>query len=207
MHVEAFNFQGKRSENLDVIKQIHYEDFSIFFVIDGFNKKESLARQQIENFVEELFTLVNPSTSSSEFITNFKQLDKSFNASVSFLWLEQSKCHVSFCGDCRVYLNGNLKTVDHTQAWKMCSRRIVDLNVIGELCISHPYQNVLIKSMKNDECEIINFDLQSGDEIIIITDGGWQQLHHKITGRLFNTAELCNETFNDNASGYYIKSD
>lgn len=39
MHVEAFNFQGKRSENLDVIKQIHYEDFSIFFVIDGFNKK------------------------------------------------------------------------------------------------------------------------------------------------------------------------
>ena len=55
------------------------EDFSIFFVIDGFNKKESLARQQIENFVEELFTLVNPSTSSSEFITNFKQLDKSFS--------------------------------------------------------------------------------------------------------------------------------
>lgn len=207
MQVEAFNLQGKRSTNLDVIKQIHHEGFSIFLVIDGFNKEEYLARQQIENFVEELFTLVNPSMNYAEFVANFRKINKVFNGSFSFLWVEKNKCHVAFCGDCRVYLNGNLKTIDHTQAWKICSRRVSNLNLIGELCITHPYQNVLLKSMKNDECEITNFDLQSGDQVLIITDGGWQQLHHKIAKKIFNTAELCNEIFSDNASGYYIKID
>jgi serine/threonine protein phosphatase PrpC len=204
MQVEAFNFQGKRSTNLDVIKQIHYENCSIFLVIDGFNE-EHLARQQIESFIDELFFLVGPSITYSEFLDKFKKINKFFNASVSIVWLEKNKCHVSFCGDCRVYLNGNLKTVDHTQAWKMCSRKSSNINLIGELCITHPYQNVLLKSMKNDECEITTFDLQSGDEVIIITDGGWQELHHKIVNELFDTAELCNELFNDNASGFYIK--
>lgn len=207
MQVEAFNFQGKRATNLDVIKQIHYENFSIFLVIDGFNKEENLAREQIENFIEELFSLVNPSITYSEFIDKFKKINKFFNASISFLWLEKNKCHVSFCGDCRVYLNGNLKTIDHTQAWKMCSRRISDINLIGELCITHPYQNVLLKSMKNDECEIINFDLQVGDQVLIITDGAWQQLHHQIVKRIFIPTELSNEFFSDNASGYHIKVD
>lgn len=204
MQVEAFNFQGKRSTNLDVIKQIHYENCSIFLVIDGFNE-EHLTRQQIESFIDELFFLVGPSITYSYFLGKFKKINKFFNASVSIVWLEKNECHVSFCGDCRVYLNGNLKTVDHTQAWKMCSRKSSNLNLIGELCIKHPYQNVLLKSMKNDECEITTFDLQSGDEVIIITDGGWQELHHKIVNELFDTAELCNELFNDNASGFYIK--
>lgn len=205
MQVEAFNFQGKRSTNLDVIKRIHYENFSIFLVIDGFIKEEHLARKQIENFIEELLSSVNSSITYPEFVDKFKKTNKFFNASVSLVWLEKNKCYVSFCGDCRVYLNGNLKTVDHTQAWKMCSRKISNLNLIGELCITHPYQNVLLKSIKNDECEIIDFDLQSGDQVLIITDGGWQQLHHKIVKGIFNTADLSNEIFNDNASGYHIK--
>lgn len=208
MRVEEFSLQGRRDTNLDVIKQIHHENFSIFLVIDGFNnKEENLARQQIEDFVEELFASINPSMNYAEFITKFRGVNKFFNGSVSFLWLEKNKCHVAFCGDCRVYLNGNLKTTDHTQAWKMCSRRVSNLNLIGELCITHPYQNILLKSMKNDECEIINFDLQSGDQILIITDGGWQQLHHKIVKTIFNPADLCKEIFSDNASGYYIKID
>ena len=107
MQVEAFNLQGKRSTNLDVIKKIHHEKFSIFLVIDGFDKEEFLARQQIENFVEELFALVNPSMNYEEFVANFRKLNKFFNGSVSFLWLEKNQCNVAFCGDCRVYLNGN----------------------------------------------------------------------------------------------------
>jgi len=206
LQVEAFNFQGQRFTNLDVIKKVHYENFSIFLVIDGFKQDEAvLTRQHIEQFVEELFRIVTSSTGYSQFMSFLKQLDKSFNASVSFLWLEKDKCHVGFCGDCRVYLNGNLKTVDHTHAWKMCSRKIMNPNVIGELCITHPYQNVLSKTIKDHECEIIDFDLQSGDEIFIITDGGWQHLHQKIINKECNPIELCNEFFNDNASGYYIK--
>ena len=80
MHVEAFNFQGKRSENLDVIKQIHHENFSIFLVIDGFNnQEEKLARQQIDDFVEELFTSINPSMNYAEFINKFREINKFFN--------------------------------------------------------------------------------------------------------------------------------
>lgn len=206
MQVEEFNFQGQRLTNLDVIKQVHYESVSIFLVVDGFKEdKTILTRQHIEQFVDELFCIVTPFTDYSQFISRLKQLEKSFNASVSFLWIEKDKCSVGFCGDCRVYLNGSLKTVDHTQAWKMCSRKIMNPNVIGELCITHPYQNVLNKTIKDVECEIIHFDLQAGDEIFIITDGGWQQLHHKIIKRECNPNELCNENFNDNASGYYIK--
>jgi len=207
MQVEAFNFQGKRSTNLDVIKQIHYKSFSIFLVIDAFNKEKYLAREEIENFIDELFSFVNQATTYLEFVDKFKKSNKFFDASISFLWLEKNICHVSFCGDCRVYLNGNLKTIDHTQAWKMCSRKTANLNLIGELCIKHPYQNVLLKSVKKDECEIINFDLQAGDQILIITDGGWQQLHHKIVKRVFNTDEISNRIFDDNASGYHIKID
>jgi hypothetical protein len=98
MQVEAFNLQGKRSTNLDVIKQIHHEGFSIFLVIDGFNKEEYLARQQIENFVEELFNLVNPSMNYAEFVANFRKINKVFNGSFSFLWVEKISAMSLFVG-------------------------------------------------------------------------------------------------------------
>lgn len=206
MKVTEFNFQGQRIDNLDVVKQVHYENFSIFLVIDGFEQEETFnTRQHLEKFVNDLFCITNSFSSYLEFITALKELEKSFNASVSFLWLEKNQICIGFCGDCRVYLNGNLRTVDHTQAWKMCSRKIANPNVIGELCISHPYQNVLHKTIRDNEYEIIHFDLQEGDEIFIVTDGGWQQLHQKIINRECNPNELNNELFVDNASGYYIK--
>lgn len=108
--------------------------------------------------------------------------------SLIFLQIENEKITITHIGDCRAYINGELMTEDHSLAWEKLSARGKENFEVSNLTCKHPRRNILTRSIKHTNKNIIISSLTkeySGSNIILCTDGFWSLNHLDIINKEF----------------------
>lgn len=194
--IDTYSFPGKSDFNSDDILIVSDTEASLIVVMDPF----------VEGFDidvhRELKSLLNSSQKGFVSIDSALRCLSEYSGvvkySIAVVYLKDSLMKYTYIGDCRVYVNSNLITKDHSQAWQSIKSNY-NTNIIGGLCIDHPRQPFLYKRLPTNEHFLIEeIYLEEGDKVIVTTDGFWAKHHYEIV--LNKSLNFAFNDYDDNAS-------
>lgn len=202
MKINTYSFSGKSDSNLDDVLILSDSDSSLIIVMDPFIKDFDI------NIHSELKSFLNSSQKESVSIESALQCLREYSGivkySITVVYLKNMLMKYAYVGDCRIYVNSNLVTSDHSQAWQSIKGEY-NYNVIGGLCIGHPRQHLLYKRLPTSELFLIKeIHLESDYKIIIATDGFWTKHHYDII--LNKALSITPNDYEDDASAVILNS-
>lgn len=202
MKINTYSFSGKSNSNLDDILILSDSESSLIIVMDPFVEDFDI------NIHSELKGFLNSSQKESVSIDSALQCLNEYSGivkySIAVVYLKKRLMRYAYVGDCRIYVNDNLVTIDHSQAWQSIKREY-NHNIIGGLCIDHPRQHLLYKRLPTSELfSIKEIHLESDYKIIIATDGFWTKHHYDII--LNKALNITSKNYEDNASVVILNS-
>ncbi|MCO7036032.1 hypothetical protein NAG83_05890 [Pseudomonas carnis] len=194
--------KGGRLENLDCIIEFKgQDDFHAVVVVDAYGCKQ----HDVERFASEVKSFSTSGVSSASELLERINVDFSIRMSVVCIAKIDGGLSLSNLGDCRAYSeNGELLTLDHTNAWDDLTARGIESTRVAELVKKHPARRVLNKFLKFPEpVHIAEGSLLSGcgeTKYLLCSDGFWEHLNQSALMDLMS-GNLSIEDFSNSLSG------
>lgn len=167
---------GHRNENLDRFGHIDKGNWSLSYVIDGFDINSP---HYVDSLKEQLDNIKNlPSNCSEkqiiEAISNAISFERHFSgkASVAIVICLKNKMITLTAGDTRVYQLTSLKrTIDHSRAQEMIDAGKSHINSLYR----HPLRKYLIRKLepKSKFSDLIRAEHKNIESIMLCSDGIW----------------------------------
>ena len=139
----------------------------------------------VENLLDEAFQAAN-NTIKDEAEARGTDMGTTL---VSVLVLENRVMFLANVGDSRAYLlrNQSLHQLsrDHSLVAKMVERG----RITAEEARNHPHSNILLRTVGTDrdiEIDMFRFELESGDRVLLCTDGLWGEVEDRVMEAILN---------------------
>lgn len=177
MIVSAISNKGGRSENLDGIAELRYEDFHAVLVVDAYGCKQV----DVEAFLGAVRGVSLSGIRSASELLGRIDIDFSIKMSVVCIVKFDGQVSLSNLGDCRVYSEqGELLTHDHSNAWEDLLGRGIEVSRLAELVKRHPARRVLTRFLKFPQpvhtAQEMLFEMSGEKNFLLCTDGFWENL-------------------------------
>lgn len=218
MEIFKYSNVGSREVNQDyVVSQSFGQDVSLHLVADGIGGYEcgEIASKVVgDSYVDGLIR--NMSLEESTALASANMVKECHNLGVSKMGstvagvlINKSEATVFWAGDSRVYIFRNHEVIYQTEDHSLVN----ELNMVRPLTFDErkKYAHVITRSIMgkaDDHIDVYNTTLQSGDEILICTDGVYNDcpvdyLAESIRKGCFDIDKQ-NEKFDDNHSLIFI---
>lgn len=167
---------GHRDENLDRFGHIDKENWSLSYVIDGFEINSPHYVDTLKQQIDNINCLSNDCSEMQiiEAISNAISFEGHFSgkASVAIVICLQNKMITLTAGDTRVYQLTSLKrTIDHSRAQEMIDIGKANANSLYR----HPLRKYLIRKLepRSKFTDLIRTDHENIESIMLCSDGLW----------------------------------
>lgn len=196
--------QGPRAENQDCAAVEELSDGSLLCCVadgvGGHNGGKVASNEAIHIFInlvkQNVYSLEDCALKTHEAISKMSVSDPSLfgmATTLSAVLISENRITGIHCGDSRVYLlraNGIKQlTDDQTEV----ARLIKIGKLTKEDAIDYPRKNVLYSAIggnKTPELQVLNFDIKSGDRLILTTDGA----HNFLPKRFLRDASIASNS-------------
>lgn len=184
----ASSYQGSRNENLDRFGHISGDDWSVSYLLDGYDINTP---HYVDKLAENINKMLSAKISSNQVMEilndSFTGLDIfKGKASAAFIVCIDIKMHIMTLGDVRVYmLKSQERTKDDSQV-----QHLIDLNKVpASSANQHPLRRYLRKSIKgsssltslhSDTYEIV-------ESLLLCSDGFWSNFSDDEIFKITNT--------------------
>ncbi len=144
-------------------------------------------RENFKRGVREVKELVNEAKKALD--DNLREYPErsGMATTLSFIFFERGEANIGHVGDTRIYrINDGIQllTKDHTEAWEMYERGIIDYEGIRNYGARNVLTSALIAGSHLNDFEIFtcNVSFNKGDIFLLCSDGFWES---------FNDEEIC----------------
>lgn len=203
----ANSYQGSRNENLDRFDHISGDNWSISYLLDGYDENTPHYVDQLKTNIDKISSAQISSDQVMDTLSNaFNGLDLSKGkASAAFIVCIDFKMKIMTLGDVRVYmLKSQKRTKDDSQV-----QHLIDLEKVpASSANQHPLRRYLRKSIKGSSSltSLHSDTYEDVESLLLCSDGFWSNFSDDEIFKITNT-KLAQQAFEESKNKNTRESD
>lgn len=171
----------------------------------GIQKTQKLSETQALAAVEDQFS--SAIQQANKAIVRYgeqKSAARGLGSTVTAALIQNEHAYIANVGDSRTYLLRENKLTPMTRDHSLVARLVESKQIEPEDVYTHPQRNLIYRSLgaghKNVEVDVFHEVLQSGDKLLLCSDGLWEMIRHQdllsALGEQSSPQVICNKLIN-----------